>query len=193
MSLLYRLKNDKKVDRRIFSIYISDDHNKKSTIKFGGWDQAGIATGQSLEMFQSKMPAGYKPIDWDLSMKSVSYGSTVLTSEKRYARIDPYYPMIHIPDVEYDTLQKGLISSFGSEIVCNYNMNYCKFNKACKDVTIKTDGDISFEITDDIFTKTYTLKMQDLLFAGEEFGDPNTCYYGVFASKANFKFSYFLG
>lgn len=194
MSLMYRLKNDKKIDNRIFSIYLSDDHDKKSTIKFGGWDQAGITMGQSLEMLKTNRNFN-PPKNWDIDIKLVNIGSTKTNSENRLGKIDPYYPMIYVPNNDYAIVQSSLTTAFGSEISCNSNLNYCKFNKACKDVTIKSEADLAMTFFDDVAERIYTLKQKDLLVDGAELGDSsNFCYYGVFGfGSVSYSFSMFLG
>ena len=77
---------------------------------------------------------------------------------------------------------------------CDKSAKTCKFNIACKDVPIKTEGDFVVEIYDDSFTKSFTIKMQELLFPGTDIGEgADVCYYGVFEGDPSYRFSLILG
>lgn len=107
-SLIYKLYSDRRIDHMIFSIYLAPDKSKKSTIKFGGWDQAGIAEGHNLTMFKGRFFSN-SHANWELDWRGMKVGSTAITingdatgSDKRvWARIDPYFPMIIVSQSVY--------------------------------------------------------------------------------------------
>ena len=51
--MLYHLKNDGKITHKIFSIYLDRNDSKKSSIKFGGWDEVGHHNESTLTWFES--------------------------------------------------------------------------------------------------------------------------------------------
>jgi hypothetical protein len=97
----------------MFSIFVAKDDIKKSTIKFGSWDIAGIQNGTKMTAFRSRDANSY-----DLNLLSIKLGDTLLNNVNRYAKIDPYYPMIYIPTLDFYNLQTRLVAIYGVDMDC---------------------------------------------------------------------------
>jgi hypothetical protein len=72
----------------------------------------------------------------------------------------------------------------GENIMCNYENNYCKFPTVCSAVTTLNMEHININLNDGAGNAmNMKISHQDLLVDGTTFGDPNTCYFGIFRSS----------
>lgn len=69
--------------------------------------------------------------------------------------------------------------------VCDSSAGFCKWDKPCDQVT--TSLDFVFRMSDGVSGSFYQLSIpgKHLKVDGSEFGEPNTCHYGVYKSASD--------
>lgn len=113
---LYKLK---KIEERVFSLYISDEANFRNTSMFtaGGYDVDRFAYNQTLT-WNPLISTDY----WTVKLKKVNVGDLLLITSTKNAIIDSGTSYMAMPDLEF----KNLISTVEDEY--GYKCSYDSFN-----------------------------------------------------------------
>jgi hypothetical protein len=95
-NFMYQLKNTGKIDHMIASFYITKSAGNSSSIKFGSYDEEGIAPGASLAMYRAR------GLDWQLSAKDLSVNGHDLSGGKmRVISFDMSLPYLYLPSQDF--------------------------------------------------------------------------------------------
>ncbi len=186
---MYQLKSSGKIDHITASFYIQPLSGNFSSIKFGSYDEQGIAPGSSMSM--------YKTIDkttWKINGKEFQANGHDLTSHQdRKVLFDMQLPYLYLPEYDFTSLQIAM-AQFNLNIICSSSKNYCKFEQQCSDVNFAT-WYLKFSLFDDVTGNTYSIPVtKNYMISGDQLGDSaNTCYLPVFKSDQGAQDTWFVG
>jgi hypothetical protein len=113
------------------SFFIQNDATKKSTIKFGSYDQIGLKAGKKLELIRT-----HDKGTWDLRANLIEVGKEKL-AEDSIVKFEPQLPYLYLPR-DYYRLFIGVIEKlysdvdlYGDKDICNEQENVCRFDVPC--------------------------------------------------------------
>jgi len=135
---------------------------------------------------------------WHLKSDTVRVGGKdiIMFTDGQYADLDPYLPYIYTPDNDWISIVEHYADMYKSQnLLCEYNDNYCKFNKKCSDVQVNYgNADFSVSVYDEFSRLHIRIKAEDLLISGDNVGDnSDTCYLAIFRGVLGYEHTYQLG
>jgi len=101
------------------AFFVQNDASRKSTIKFGSYDQIGLKPGKKLELIRT---AGKDT--WDLRANLIEVGKETL-AEGSMIRFEPQLPYLYLPRDYYRLFVKVIeklysdVAMYGDKDVCN--------------------------------------------------------------------------
>lgn len=95
--------------------------------------------------------------------------------------IDPGFPFFYLPVSFF----KSIVDTFNNAPItypdAEFTYERIKFNTMCSGVKPYVTTDFSFELTsEENIVKTFSFHLAELLIDGAHFGEPGSCYIGVF-------------
>lgn len=100
-SFLRNLNQNKMIDYEIVSIYTKGEAGNSSLVKFGGWDQSGLLSGENLKMYRT-----HSANDLSLFFNHAKIGNFQMSSTtiKRRVHLNPAVPFIYMPKTDWKTV-----------------------------------------------------------------------------------------
>jgi hypothetical protein len=103
-NFMYQLKQNGIIDNLVASFYIKAAQGNSSSIKFGSYDETGIAPGATLEMFATANKG-----TWNLNARNFKANNHDLSAGRtRQVSFDMMLPYIYIPDHDFLQLAEAL-------------------------------------------------------------------------------------
>jgi len=174
-NFMFQLKAQGKIDHNTVSFYINLGNHNSSSIKFGSYDNSGIANGAIM--------AVYRTIDktkWSIYGEHFKANGHKV-AEMREISFDMQLPYLYIPKTDFLNFAVSL-AIFDVGIKCSSKENSCKYKKPCDQVDMKT-WYLAFDIYDSEIRNNYAIpSSSNFLINGDLLGDPGTCYLPVFES-----------
>lgn len=188
-NFMYQLKKSGKIDHITASFYTQPKVGNFSSIKFGSYDEQGIAPGSQLSM--------YKTVDltqWSVMAKDLQANGHDLTKHvDRKILFDMQLPYLYLPEYDYTSLQIAM-AQFNLNLICSSSKNYCKFEQSCTTVSFNT-WYLKFSLYDDVTGNTYSIPVtKNYMIPGSQLGDTDdTCYLPVFRSDQTAQDTWYVG
>jgi len=178
-NFMKQLKTNGLIDHITFSFYIKAAQGNSSIIKFGSYDEQGIATDATLAVYKTKEVSSWKIIARNLRLN----GHYITTQDSnRDFLFDMSLPYMYLPQKDWLNFAKYM-AVFNLDLHCSDFANSCKFNKPCSETNINT-WYFSMDLADGQSANTYSFPSNNnFLIPGDVFGDSSdTCYIPVFKS-----------
>ena len=127
-----------KIQKNLFSIYLSNKPGMKTHIKFGGWDKEGLKPGKNLHMIHTNSQK-----TWLVNFHDLSINDEVFDIAETDVALDPGYPWIHVPIWDWSTVATTIndffIEEFGfvGEVCQTGKITRCKVNMSCNELKRK--------------------------------------------------------
>lgn len=162
------------------SFFVQNDASKKSSIKFGSYDQIGLKPGSKLELIRTPDKGS-----WDLRANFIEIGTEKL-AEASMIRFEPQLPYLYLPRTYYrafvEAIQKLYSdeSLYGDKDICDETENICRFDAPCDEVD-KKKIEFGIRIYDEERDIHYKIDWSEMYLSGEHFGgNGDECYIPVF-------------
>ena len=170
------------IDHEIVSIYTRGEAGNSSLVKFGGWDQDGLAAGEQL-----KMQRTHSANDLSLFFNHAKIGHFQMSSStvKRRVHLNPAVKYIYMPDSDWQTITDYLQSFYDQyshmNFTCDQESKQCYWKHSCGYVLstpIQPQHLSVFFDTDN----NYTVRYDRIVIDGRYFttASEDYCYLGIF-------------
>lgn len=109
-------------------------------------------------------------------------------SPQRYIDIDPQLPFLYVPNEDWISIAERLANIYRDQaIICEFEQNYCLFEKPCSSVNAPAGKELRVRIYDVAQSMDLTLQLSDMLISGSDVGDTNNrCYIPIFRAQLNY-------
>ena len=105
------------------------NNGNSSSIKFGSWDQAGMAPGSSLTMFRTS-----NLDQWALNADDYSIdGTKFLVGIDKKIVFSPHLPYLYMPSQDWVAFAAALAKAY-PDVHCVYDENRCSFQTSCSQI-----------------------------------------------------------
>ena len=112
----------------MFALYTSIRSDQPSSLKFGGYDQSGIAPGEKLTWMET-----LNTDSWALAAKfMIIFDETVrMTADNpRIILIEPQMPYMYLPEYEFASFTTNVLNVYREKGV-KCKRDYCYFESSC--------------------------------------------------------------
>lgn len=153
--------------------------NRNSTIKFGGWDPEALQDYNKMNLYKTRSTSS-----WGIEGHSFTFQDYEVNADRDFL-IDPQYPFVYIPKVDWKRFRTKLGPNVASQ-----QHNWIKFTQRCENMP-SSKYDVKFNLPGG---RSITLYGKDLLVSGKQIGTGiDNCYLGIFMSESPDQKTWFVG
>jgi hypothetical protein len=178
-NFMYQLKASGKISHITASFYIRAAAGNSSIIKFGSYDEQGIAPGMAMATYKTKSISS-----WNLMGRNIkTNGHNITKGQQREFSFDMQLPYLYLPYRDWVSWAEAM-AQFNFNMHCSPLHNYCRFNQNCNSVKLD-QWFFEFDLFDGTIANNYALpSTNSFLISGDTLGDSvDTCYLPVFQSN----------
>ena len=127
-----QLKAQGLIDYLSFSIFTKNSASSHSTIKFGGYDDDGLAKNRQLTILKTIDATTWAVWGEDIQLGDLSL-SKKIKGYKRRVIFEPQFPYMHIPHEDFASIS-GIIATIykDSPVHCKSKTGECYFSQRCE-------------------------------------------------------------